>query len=168
MCQAFRKKLTCRVTGIISTGTIDPASNTVYVVRNAKEPQYTHRLYRLSLVDGSIVAMSAPLAHTTPTNITFNDIVQNQRVALTLNNGVVYVAFGAKAVGLAVNDNACRRSARVTNASSTFRNAGTHIIIQHILHDVVQRTAHGTECIIIQHILHDIVQWPAHGTECIK
>jgi outer membrane protein assembly factor BamB len=74
------------VTGITSTPAADPSAGRLYVV--AFVSGYHHVLFSLSLVDGKIVGqqdVDPPGSHPT---------VQQQRGALAIGSGYVYVAFG--------------------------------------------------------------------------
>ncbi len=89
--------------GITSTPVIDPTTNTIYVVANTKEivgagcsatsPCYFYRLHALDLTTGA-EKLGGPVLITAPN---FNPLFQMQRPALLLNNGSIYVGFGAHA-----------------------------------------------------------------------
>ncbi len=95
--------------GITGSPVIDPTTNTLYVVVKTKETgggntNYVHRLHALDLGSGtekfggpvSITATaSGNGAGSSGGQIVFDNLHQNQRAALLLNNGVVYIAFGA-------------------------------------------------------------------------
>jgi nitrogen fixation protein FixH len=95
--------------GITGSPVIDPATNTLYVVVKTKETgggntNYFHRLHALDLGSGAekfggpvdITATSSGNgAGSSGGQIVFDNLHQNQRAALLLNNGVVYIAFGA-------------------------------------------------------------------------
>jgi outer membrane protein assembly factor BamB len=74
------------VTGITGTPVADPSAGLLYVV--AFVSGYHHVLFTLSLVDGKVVGqhdVDPPGSH---------PIVQQQRAALVIGSGYVYVAFG--------------------------------------------------------------------------
>ena len=93
--------------GITSTPVIDVSSGTIYVVAKTKEvsggtTNYRHRLHALNLTTGAekfggpvILQASVPGtgAGSSGGVLAFNSLRQNQRTALTLTNGVVYMAF---------------------------------------------------------------------------
>jgi hypothetical protein len=100
-------------TGILSTPVIDPVTKTIYVVSKTKEGSaFFQRLHALSLVDGTEKfngpavmsdAITVPgtadtgdgtrgTCASTPGNVPFCALHQNQRPALLLLNGVVYIA----------------------------------------------------------------------------
>ena len=95
--------------GITGSPVIDPAGKTLYVVAKTKEVSggnvnYVHRLHALDLATGAEklggpVAIQATVAGTgagsSGGKLPFLPLRQNQRAALLLNNGVVYIAFGA-------------------------------------------------------------------------
>jgi hypothetical protein len=92
--------------GILGTPVIDPSSNTIYLVAKTKTTGgvYHQRLHALNLSTGAEAA-NAPVeigsAITVPgnceggTTIAFNPFRENQRAAVALVNGVVYVAWGS-------------------------------------------------------------------------
>jgi chitodextrinase len=79
--------------GITSTPVIDPTTNTIYVCSKTKEPGpvYVHRLHALDLTTGA-EKLGGPV---TISANGFIPLIQLQRPALLLNNGVVYLAFGS-------------------------------------------------------------------------
>jgi hypothetical protein len=93
--------------GITGTPVIDPASGTLYVVARTKETvnsttTYVQRLHALDLTTGveklgGPVAIQASVAGSGDGvqngHISFDPLLENQRAALLLLNGVVYVAF---------------------------------------------------------------------------
>lgn len=91
--------------GIISTPVIDPATNSIYVVAKTYENSVQiFRLHALNLVSGSEqsgspVLISAESSGTGDANvnglITFAASKENQRAAVTLVNGVLYLAFAS-------------------------------------------------------------------------
>lgn len=82
--------------GIISTPVIDGKTGTIYVgVATGTNAVEKHEVHALSVMDGSSKAgwpvnVSAMKAG----NLAFNTKFQNQRSALSLANGIVYVAYG--------------------------------------------------------------------------
>jgi hypothetical protein len=95
--------------GITGSPVIDPSTNTLYVVAKTKEvvggtTTYYHRLHALDLATGAeklggpvILHASAPGTGdgSTGGSVPFDSLHENQRPALLLSNGVVYVGFGA-------------------------------------------------------------------------
>jgi hypothetical protein len=92
--------------GIIGTPVIDPSSNTIYLVTKTKTTggTYHQRLHALSLATGAEAANSPveiDSSITVPgtceggTTISFNTLTENQRPALALVNGIVYVAWAS-------------------------------------------------------------------------
>ncbi|HAF10210.1 MAG TPA: hypothetical protein DCK98_09040 [Chloroflexi bacterium] len=77
------------VTGITGTPVADPAAGLVYVV--AFEQPAHHELYALDLASGAV------RAHRTVDGPGSDPQVHQERAALTLANGFVYVAFGGLA-----------------------------------------------------------------------
>jgi hypothetical protein len=86
-----------RPIGIISTPVIDPASRTIYVagaIGNATTIT-THQIHALSPDDGSErPGWPVDLAGFTAGGVTFTPAPQNQRSALSLVGGILYVAYG--------------------------------------------------------------------------
>jgi hypothetical protein len=91
--------------GITSTPVIDPATGTLYVVANTKEPgpTYFYRIHALDIATGAEklggpVSVTAQIAGTGADNtngvVTFDPLHDLQRPALLLAGGVLYVAFG--------------------------------------------------------------------------
>jgi hypothetical protein len=86
--------------GITSTPVIDVAARTIYVAGAIGTTIIDHHeIHALSLDDGSErsgwpVNVSALQG---PGGVTFNSVAQNQRSALSLVNGIVYVAYGGHA-----------------------------------------------------------------------
>ena len=84
---------------------INPATNTIYVEGNFKESNgtYQQRLYRLNIATGAIIndvvvsraRVNGTGAGSSGGKISFNPLLENQRPALTLANGQVYVAFAS-------------------------------------------------------------------------
>ncbi len=91
--------------GILGTPVIDVGGGTIYVVARTKENgNYFFRLHALSLASGaerpnSPVAIGATIPGSGYDSVggmvTFNPLRGNQRAALTLANGVVYIAFAS-------------------------------------------------------------------------
>jgi fibronectin type 3 domain-containing protein len=95
--------------GITGTPVIDIASNTIYVVAKTKEvsggsTNYRHRLHALDLSTGAEkfggpVILQASVSGTGAGSsggvLQFNSLRHNQRPALLLNNGVIYIAFAS-------------------------------------------------------------------------
>ena len=91
--------------GILSTPVIDLSLNTIFVLaRTLENGTYYHRLHALSLTtgaeqSGSPVAITASVAGTgngsSGGTITFNAQLENQRSALLVQNGLVYISWGS-------------------------------------------------------------------------
>jgi hypothetical protein len=92
--------------GITGTPVIDPASGTLYVaVATMEKGAYFYRLHALDIATGAEkfggpIVINATLPGTgvgsdANGNISFVPLIANQRSGLTLNNGVVYVAFAS-------------------------------------------------------------------------
>ena len=95
--------------GITGTPVIDPSTGTIYVVAKTKEvsggtTSYVQRLHALDLATGgekpgSPVVIQASVPGTGPGSsggtLTFNSLRENQRAALLLANGVIYVGFSS-------------------------------------------------------------------------
>ncbi len=93
--------------GITGTPVIDPSTNTLYVVAATKEvnggtTKYVNRLHALDLATGAekfggpmVITASVPGTGVDNVNgtVSFNDVKENQRAALLLANGELYVAF---------------------------------------------------------------------------
>jgi hypothetical protein len=87
--------------GITGTPVVDMSTSTMFVVSAtqtvATNPTYNHWLYVLDLATGQPIIQ--PIAITTPASATqsatFSSSVENQRPALLLDNGTVYIAFGS-------------------------------------------------------------------------
>ena len=94
--------------GITGTPVIDPATGTLYVVAKTKEisgstTTYVQRLHALDIATGAekfggpvVIEASVPgLGQGTDgVNVPFDALHENQRPALLLSNGVVYIGFG--------------------------------------------------------------------------
>ncbi len=93
------------IVGITGTPVIDGTSNTLYVVAFTLESgTYVQRLHALDITSGAEkfggpVVISASVAGngsgSSGGTISFNAQVQNQRAALLLSNGVVYIAWAS-------------------------------------------------------------------------
>jgi hypothetical protein len=91
--------------GIMSTPVIDTTSNTIYVVaRTLENGTYFFRLHALDSTTGAEkfggpVAIEASVPGSgkgsSGGNVAFNPQLENQRAALLLQNGLVYVSFGS-------------------------------------------------------------------------
>jgi outer membrane protein assembly factor BamB len=76
------------VTGITGTPVIDPSTGMLYVVAFS---EMHHTLYALKVATGAVVFSRSA----TPPG--FNDTTQQERTALTLANGMVYIGYGGLA-----------------------------------------------------------------------
>jgi hypothetical protein len=84
---------------------IDPATGTLYVVAKTKEPSgYVQRLHALDITTGAekfggpVVIQATVQGNGDGSqggHLPFNPLRENQRPALLLSNGVVYMAFGS-------------------------------------------------------------------------
>jgi hypothetical protein len=92
------------IVGITSTPVINTASNTMYVEANFLESNgtYQQRLYQLNIATGGTVndviitgSVSGTGAGSSGGKVAFNALLENQRPALTLANGQVYLAFAS-------------------------------------------------------------------------
>jgi chitodextrinase len=95
--------------GITGTPVIDPATGTLYVVAKTKEvsdatTSYVQRLHALDIRTGAekfggpvIIQASVPgLGQGTDgVNVPFDALQENQRPALLLSNGIIYIGFGS-------------------------------------------------------------------------
>ena len=93
--------------GITGTPVIDPATNTLYVVAKTKETtsgvvRYVQRLHALDLATGAekaggpvTIGASVPGTGDGGSSVTFNALRENQRSALLLANGNVYIAWAS-------------------------------------------------------------------------
>ena len=91
--------------GITGTPVIDPATNTMYVVSNTKENgSHFARLHAIDITSGaersgSPVEIKATVAGTgngsSGGQLAFSPLWENQRPALALHNGYVYIGFAA-------------------------------------------------------------------------
>ena len=96
--------------GITGTPVIDPATGTMYVDAATKEVSgstttYVHRLHALDITTGAEKTGSPVTIQATVTgtgtgsqggNLSFVPLRQNQRTALLLSNGVVYLGFSSR------------------------------------------------------------------------
>ncbi len=94
------------IIGITATPVIDPATGTLYVVSKVKlgPGSYQQQLHALDMTNGlertnSPVTITASVPGTAPDAvdgiIAFNPLLQHDRPALTLANGVVYLSFAS-------------------------------------------------------------------------
>jgi hypothetical protein len=94
------------IIGITSTPVIDTSTNTLYVVAMTKEngSQYVQRLHAIDVTTGlekpgSPIVIQASISGTgydsSGGRITFNPKTENQRTALLLVNGVVYISWAS-------------------------------------------------------------------------
>lgn len=89
--------------GITSTPVIDPATNTMFVVARTKTGTtgkyiYYQTLYAVDIVTGAIVnsvQIQASISSRHNGTVSFNTLMENQRPALLLSNGVVYIAWAS-------------------------------------------------------------------------
>jgi hypothetical protein len=86
--------------GITGTPVIDASASALYVVAAtqsiAKNPAYSQRLHALDLGTGSEIHPPGAEIVTSPGQTPeFKPISENQRPALLLDNGIVYIAFGS-------------------------------------------------------------------------
>jgi hypothetical protein len=91
--------------GVTGTPVIDPTSNTLYVVAYTLEgTNYVQRLHALDITTGADkfggpVVIQASVSGTAGDSVdgvlTFNPFQENQRPALLLSNGVVYISWGS-------------------------------------------------------------------------
>jgi hypothetical protein len=89
--------------GITGTPVIDTSSNTMYLVARTKESgQYFMRLHALDITSGvEKFGGPMPIQATVPgtgeggTTVSLNTFTQNQRAALVLSNGTLYIPFGS-------------------------------------------------------------------------
>jgi hypothetical protein len=91
--------------GITGTPVIDPSSSTLYVVAKTRSipsntnlnPVYYQRLFALELATGQLKIQPSGVQISTPASVApgFSPLLENQRAALLLDNGMVYFAFGS-------------------------------------------------------------------------
>jgi hypothetical protein len=87
--------------GITGTPAISLATSALYVVAAtqaiALNPTYSQQLYALDLGTGQpeIQPAGVELAMPAGSTLVFNPLVENQRPALLINNGTIYIAFGS-------------------------------------------------------------------------
>ncbi len=91
--------------GIVGTPVIDPAVNTIYfVARSTDGTSYVQYLHAVNIVNGSEMPGSPVKITATYSGsgkgsinhvLTFNSQTQNQRMALTLVKGIVYITFSS-------------------------------------------------------------------------
>jgi hypothetical protein len=86
--------------GIVSTPVIDPVAGAIYVVAKTYEnSSYVHRLHALDVTTGkektgSPIVVAASYEFNGVNNV-FADMMQVNRPALLLANGILYIAFGS-------------------------------------------------------------------------
>jgi hypothetical protein len=86
-----------RPIGIISTPVIDAQARTIFVAGAVGTSSImTHQVHALSVDDGSERTGGWPVdvSKVTSGSVTFSPVPQNQRSALSLVNGIIYVAYG--------------------------------------------------------------------------
>jgi hypothetical protein len=85
--------------GITGTPVIDATSGTIYVVAETRTPLinavYDERLYALDLATGQPKIQPAGIEFLSDSSQIFSLLLENQRAALLLDNGHVYIAFGS-------------------------------------------------------------------------
>ena len=90
--------------GIVGTPVIDPATLTLYLVVRTKESgtTFVQRLHALDLTTGTeklggpvVITATYPGTGDGGTTVTFNSQHQNQRSALALINGIVYITWSS-------------------------------------------------------------------------
>lgn len=89
--------------GIVGTPVIDGASGTIYfVTRTVEGTGVVQRLHALDITTGSevansptVISASVPGTGDGGTTVVFNPATQNQRPALALSQGVVYIAWAS-------------------------------------------------------------------------
>jgi hypothetical protein len=86
--------------GIVGTPVIDPVTSTMYLVSRTKEPgpTYVQRLWALDIRTGT----EAPNGHVTIAFVNgtaFDGQIQNQRAALALVNGYIYITWSSHCDG---------------------------------------------------------------------
>jgi len=92
--------------GITSTPVVDPITGTLYVVAMTKENgAYAHRIHALDITTGNprpgagTLIQAAVAGSAVPNDgagrLVFSSLRENQRAALLLSNGAVYVSFGS-------------------------------------------------------------------------
>jgi hypothetical protein len=84
--------------GIISTPVIDPVTQTLFVAGAIGATSIErHEVHAFSVMDGSERPGFPVVVTGTSGGTTFNPVAQNQRSALSLVNGILYVAYGGHA-----------------------------------------------------------------------
>jgi hypothetical protein len=91
--------------GITGTPVIDPSSSSLYVVAKTRSiptitnlnPVYYQRLFAPDLATGQKKIQPSGVQISSPVSVTpgFSPLLENQRAALLLDNGTVYIAFGS-------------------------------------------------------------------------
>lgn len=89
--------------GIVGTPVIDGTSDTMYfVTRTVESGNNVYRLHAINILNGGERANSPQIIQASVSGtgdggstVTFNATMENQRTALTLSQGVVYIGFGS-------------------------------------------------------------------------
>ena len=89
--------------GILSTPVIDPNTGTLYLVARTKEAnsanRYVQRIHAVDIITGLDRIAPMAIAASFPTraggSVVFDPLVQNQRAALLLDHGVLYIAWAS-------------------------------------------------------------------------
>jgi hypothetical protein len=125
--------------GITATPVINPATNTMYVVGKTKESgAYFQRLHAINVITGAELPGSPVGIHATVSGtgngssggqLAFSPLWQNNRTALSLYNGHLYMAFGAHGDNgpwhgwvLAYDANTLAQTAAVCTSANGFGN----------------------------------------------
>jgi len=83
--------------GIVGTPVISTTTNSLYVVaRSIESGAYVQRLHMLNLATGAEQSGSPVVISGSASGVTFNPQLNNQRPALALVNGVVYIAWSSQ------------------------------------------------------------------------
>jgi hypothetical protein len=122
--------------GITGTPVIDLGSSYLYVVAEtqttATSPSYFERLYALDLATGQPKIQPNGVKISTPNSVSpiFSPLLGNQRAALLLDSGTVYIAFGSRRDVASIS--AISRTTdvvTVTTSSSSGVQAGANVTI---------------------------------------
>ena len=82
--------------GIVGTPVISTSTNTMYVVAKTVEGgNQVQRLHALNITSGAEMAGSPVVIAATAAGVSFNPTLNNQRAALTLSGGTVYVTWSS-------------------------------------------------------------------------
>jgi len=82
--------------GIVGTPVINPSTNTLYVVAKTVEAGvYIQRLHALNIASGAEQTGSPVTIAATASGVSFNATLNNQRAALTLSGGSLYVTWSS-------------------------------------------------------------------------